>query len=227
MDILIIEDNNDLSANLAEYLEQAGHTIDAAANGNTGLYLALLNEYDVIVLDLMLPGLNGLDVCRKLREEGKKNTPVLMLTARDTVDDKLEGFSAGTDDYLVKPFSLRELLARLKSLHQRHKGGPVKKILSIDDLVLDEGTLLVTRGGHVLELTPIELKMLTLFMRNSPRVVKRETLEREIWGDLPPDSGALRTHIHSLRAVIDKPFPYSLLQTVRGIGYRLVVPDAV
>lgn len=227
MNILIIEDNSDLAANLAEYLEQEGHIIDAAGDGITGLHLAVSNDYDVVILDLMLPGLNGLGVCRKLREEGKITTPVLMLTAKDTVDDKLEGFTAGTDDYLIKPFSLRELHARLKALHNRHKGVLVKKTLRIDDLVLDEGTLLVTRAGQTIELTPIELQILTLLMRNSPKVVRRETIEREIWGDLTPDSDALRSHIHSLRNAIDKPFAYPLLHTMRGIGYRLVAPDVL
>ena len=227
MNILLIEDNQDLAANLADYLEEQGHVIDAAADGITGLHLAVVNDYDVIVLDLMLPGMDGLDVCRKLRDEAQKDTPVLMLTARDTVDDKLAGFSSGADDYLVKPFSLRELHARLQALVKRHKSLFNKKVLQVADLELDLGTLEIRRGDIPIALTPIGNKLLELLMRESPRVVKRRQLEQAIWRDEPPDSDALRTHIHSLRMAIDKRFDKPLLQTVRGIGYRLVDPDAL
>ncbi len=227
MNILLIEDNQDLAANLADYLEEQGHVIDAATDGITGLHLAVVNDYDIIVLDLMLPGMNGLDVCRKLRDEAQKDTPVLMLTARDTVDDKLAGFSSGTDDYLVKPFSLRELHARLQALVKRHKSLFNKKVLRVADLELDLGTLEIRRGDTPIALTPIGNKLLELLMRESPRVVKRRQLEQAIWGDEPPDSDALRAHMHGLRMAIDKHFDKPLLLTVRGIGYRLVDPDAL
>ena len=227
MNILLIEDNQDFAANLAEYLEAEGHVIDAAGDGVTGLHLAIVNEYDVIVLDIMLPGMDGLNVCRRLREEAGKFTPVLMLTARDTVDDKLAGFSSGTDDYLVKPFSLRELQARLTALVRRRDGVPKKNRLRVADLELDLGTLEVWRGHESINLTPIERKILEKLMRKSPRVVRRRQIEQAIWGDDPPDSDALRTHMHNLRIAIDRPFTKSLLQTVRGIGYKLVDPDAL
>lgn len=222
MDILIVEDNLDLSANLAEFLEQQGHTIDAAVDGRNGYQLACDNKYDVILLDLMLPGMDGLEICLKLREEARDDTPILMLTARDTIDDKLRGFASGSDDYLVKPFSLHELHARIVALDTRHKRRAVKQILQVDDLVLDETALHIQRADTKIVLTPIELQILTLLMRHTPEVVKREELEREIWGDLPPDSDALRSHIHSLRNAIDKPFDTALLQTVRGVGYKIV-----
>ena len=227
MNVLIIEDNMDLTANLAEFLEQQGDIIDTANDGNKGFNLATQNDYDVIILDLMLPGMDGLEVCQKLRGKSLVGTPVLMLTARDTVEDKLEGFKSGADDYLVKPFSLRELHARLTALHLRNKGSHVNIILEIGDLVLNTGTREVSRKNQKIELTPIELQLLMLLMKKSPDVVKREAIEREIWGDIPPDSDALRSHIHSLRSAIDKPFSSQLLHTVRGIGYRLVSQSAV
>jgi len=227
MNILIIEDNQDLSANLAEFLEQQGEIIDTASDGKKGFHLASNIAYDVIILDLTLPGMDGLEVCQQLREKSLIGTPILMLTARDTVEDKLNGFKSGADDYLVKPFSLRELHARLIALHSRNKGSHVKNILRIGDLVLNMGSLEVSRENNIIDLTPIELQILMLLMKCSPDVVKREIIEREIWGDIPPDSDALRSHIHSLRNAIDKPFSTHYLHTVRGIGYRLTSNYAV
>jgi DNA-binding response OmpR family regulator len=227
MHILVIEDNQDLAANLCDYLEAKGHVVDAAGDGITGLHLALINEYDAIVLDLILPGMDGLHVCRKLREEGGKATPVLMLTARDTLEDKLSGFDCGADDYVVKPFALRELEARLKALMRRASGEARRPALQVGDLSYDPGTLQVRRGGRNIELPPIPLRILELLMRKSPRVVWRREIEQEIWGDSPPDSDALRAHMHLLRNAIDKPFERPLLRTVRGIGYQMADPDAL
>jgi DNA-binding response OmpR family regulator len=173
----------------------------------------------------MLPGLDGLAVCRKLRDEARKDTPLLMLTARDTLHDKISGLDAGADDYLVKPFEVRELEARLRTLLRRHRGATTRETYVVGDLVLDTGTLKVTRAGQVLTLTPIGLKLLALLMRASPRVVSRQQLEREVWGDLLPDSDTLRSHLYTLRKAIDKPFAEPLLHTVAGAGYRLAVDD--
>ncbi|MDQ2695400.1 MAG: response regulator transcription factor [Pseudomonadota bacterium] len=225
MRILLVEDNRDLAATVADHLEVHGHAIDAAADGITGLHLAAVNDYHVIVLDLMLPGLDGVSVCRRLREAGR-DTPVLMLTARDTLADKLAGFASGADDYLVKPFSLQELLARLTALGRRGSGGGGCRRLRVADLEFDQGTLEVRRGGRGLELTPVGLKLLALLMRESPRVVTRRRIEEALWGDQPPQSDALRAHVHALRSAIDKPFAVPLLHTVHGIGYRLAAPDA-
>jgi len=227
MRILIIEDNQDIAANLADYLETQGHTIDAAADGITGLHMAVVNDYEVIILDLMLPGIDGLSVCKKIRTEALKQTPIIMLTARDTVEEKLEGFAVGADDYLVKPFSMRELHARLQVLSQRKTQASSNNKLSIDDLELDLGTMEVARGGVAIELTPIGKKLLEELLRNAPRLVRRQKLEHVIWGDIPPDSDALRAHMHNLRRAIDKPFNKQLLQTERGLGYRLVDTDAI
>ena len=220
MRILIIEDNSDLAANIYDYLEVKGHTLDAAADGITGLHLAVVNDYDAIVLDLMLPGLDGLALCKKLREEAGKQTPVLMLTARDTLSDKLTGFSMGADDYLVKPFELQELEVRLLSL-QRRNAGTLSRKLIVADLSFDLDTLTVKRQDKTITLTPTGLKILELLMRKSPNVVSRKEIERILWGDEPPDSDAIRSHMHTLRTSIDRPFDKALIYTVHGIGFRL------
>lgn len=226
MHILVIEDNPDLNANLIDYLGGRGHSVDVAYNGYAGLGFALENPYDAIVLDLMLPGIDGLEVCTRLRREGIV-TPVLMLTARDSLEDKLDGFASGADDYLIKPFALLELEARLLALSRRPRPESGSQPLRVADLVLDTGTWRVTRGGQPIELSPIPLKLLELLMQRAPQVVSRAELERAIWGDSPPDSDALRAHLHSLRNAIDKPFAVPLLHTVRGFGYRLSESDAL
>ena len=226
MYILVIEDNPDLVANLYDFLEAREHVVDAAYNGTSGLDFANRNSYDAIVLDLMLPNMNGLDVCRSLRESGNR-VPILLLTARDTLEDKLKGFSCGADDYLVKPFALQELEARLLSLVRRAQGETVHQRLTISDLTFDPDTLHVERAGQSITLPPIPLKILSILIQQSPRVVPRHEIERHIWGDDCPDSDALRAHMHVLRTAIDKPFATHLLHTVHSIGYQLVESDAV
>jgi len=226
MRVLIIEDNPDIAANLGDYLEDHGHTVDFAGDGVTGLHLAVVNEFDSIVLDLALPGMDGLDVCRKLRTEAGKDTPVLMLTARDRLEDKLAGFETGADDYLVKPFELQEVEARLKVLAGRGRRRNSRE-LKVGDLKYNLDTLNVSRENEDIYLNPIGLKLLHCLMEASPNVVSRAELEMEVWGEEMPDSDSLRVHIHSLRSAIDKPFGSNLIQTRHGIGYRLVEPDAV
>ena len=227
MRILIIEDHPDILANLYGYLEPKGHLVDSARNGYAGLALASENQYDVIVLDVMLPGLNGLELCEKLRAELKNATPVLMLTARDSLTDKVAGFDSGADDYLVKPFSLVELEVRLKALVRRANGTPgAAPQLQFGELVFDPGTQQASRAGVPVTLTKTGFTLLRCLMSAAPRIVSRETLEHAIWGDDRPDSDALRTHIHALRQALDKPFPHPMLHTVSGVGYRLALPDA-
>jgi DNA-binding response OmpR family regulator len=221
--ILLVEDNRDIAEMVAEFLERKGFAVDHAGDGVTGLHLAVTNPYDVIVLDLMLPGLDGLALCRKLRQEAKRDTPLLMLTARDTVDDKVLGLEAGADDYLVKPFDLRELEARIRTLLRRQRGTVVAETLRVGDLLLDTSTLEVTRAGQPVKLMPIGHKLLAVLMRASPRIVSRQQLEREVWGDVLPDSDTLRSHLYALRKAIDKPFDRPLLHTVAGAGYRLAL----
>ena len=226
MRVLIIEDNPDIAANLGDYLEDHGHTVDFAGDGITGLHLAIVNDFDAIVLDLALPGMDGLEVCRKLRQEAGKDTPVLMLTARDRLEDKLAGFDTGADDYLVKPFELQEVEARLNVLASRGRRRN-RRELKVGDLVYNVDTLNVTRAGTEIYLNPIGLKLLNCLMESSPNVVSRSELEMKVWGEEMPDSDSLRVHIHSLRSAIDKPFGSSMIQTRHGIGYRLIESNAV
>jgi len=226
MRVLIIEDNPDIAANLGDYLEDHGHTVDFAGDGITGLHLAIVNEFDAIVLDLALPGMDGLEVCRKLRQEAGRDTPVLMLTARDRLEDKLAGFEQGADDYLVKPFELQEVEARLNVLASRGRRRN-RRELKVGDLIYNVDTLNVQRGESEIYLNPIGLKLLHCLMEASPNVVSRSELEMKVWGEEMPDSDSLRVHIHSLRSAIDKPFGSNMIQTRHGIGYRLVESDAV
>jgi len=226
MRILIVEDNFDIAENISDYLEAEGNILDFAMDGIGGLHLALTKDFDAIVLDIMLPGMDGLTFCRKLKKEGGKQTPILMLTARDTLDDKLAGFDAGTDDYLVKPFALEELAARLYALVRRTKSTAHTRI-RIADLELDTGSMKVMRAGQPIELNRACLKILTILMKAHPNVVERKDLEHELWGDMPPGSDALRSHIYALRLAVDKPFKRPLLQTVHGVGYRLVETDEI
>jgi DNA-binding response OmpR family regulator len=224
--ILIIEDNPDIAANIGDYLDEKGHTVDFAGDGITGLHLAIVNEFDAIVLDLALPGMDGLEVCKKLRQEAGKDTPVLMLTARDRLEDKLAGFETGADDYLVKPFELQEVEVRLEVLASRGLRRASKE-MQIGDLVFNIDALIVSRGGLEIELNPIGLKLLRCLMEASPNVVTRTELEKQVWGEEMPDSDSLRVHIHSLRSAIDKPFGSKMIQTRHGIGYRLLESNAV
>ena len=224
MRILLIEDNAALRANVTEQLERAGHEVDVAVDGRSGLLLALAGNHDVLVLDLGLPRLDGLELCRRLRAQRGTGPLVLMLTARDTLDDKLEGFAAGADDYLVKPFEAAELLVRLQALARRSTR-PESETLVVDDLRYDLGSLHVERAGRLLTLNRVGLRILRELMGASPRVVTREQLERALWDGFSPESSVLRTHIYALRKAIDVEGLAPLLHTVRGIGYRLARED--
>lgn len=220
MNILLIEDNSDLATNMFDYFEEHGHTMDIADNGISGLNFATTNQYDVLVVDVMLPGMDGLTLCRRLREAGKL-TPILMLTARDLIEDKIAGLEAGADDYVVKPFSLREVEARLLALLRRSRFHETALMLQVGNLTFHTDTLRIMRGERSIELPPIPLKMLELLMRQSPRVVSREDIEHAIWGDARPDSDALRAHLHILRNAVDRKPEKPLIKTLRGIGYQI------
>lgn len=223
--ILLIEDNHDIAAMIGDHLEHSGYDVDFAADGITGLHLAITEDFDAIILDLMLPGMDGIKVCEKLRNEAGKATPILMLTARDTLEDKVAGLDAGADDYLVKPFELEELDARLRAMLRRSSGEVTTEVLRVGDLELNPGTLEVRRAGQLITLTPIGLKLLMALMKASPRVLSRRALEREVWGEIAPDSDALRSHLYNLRKAIDKPFDAAMLHNIPGMGYRLSKPD--
>ena len=226
MRVLVIEDNAAIAANIGDYLEAAGHACDFAGDGRVGLNLVLAHDYDVIVLDLALPRLDGIDLCLELRAAAV-DTPVLMLTARDTLEEKLAGFDAGADDYLVKPFLLEELVVRLQALDRRFAGRAVDGMLRVGDLEYDPRTLRGRRGGRDIALNPAQRRLLECLMRNSDRVVSRAELEEALWGDEPPERDVLRAHIHLLRRAIDRGFGVKLLHTVPGAGYRLAEPDAL
>lgn len=224
MRLLVIEDNRNLVANLFDYFEARGHTLDAAPDGVTGLHLAATQVYDAVVLDWMLPRLEGPEVLRRLREDHASDVPVIMLTARDELPDKISGFRAGADDYLTKPFALPELEVRLEALLARVQGRQRRKLLQVHDLTLDLATLEVMRAGQALHLYPACRKLLETLMQASPAAVTRQQLEHALWGDDPPDGDMLRSHIYELRRSVDGPFPVKLIHTLPRTGYRLAVP---
>lgn len=224
MRILLVEDSAAVRANLTEQLEKVGHEVDVAVDGRSGLLLALAGNHDVLVLDLGLPRMDGLEVCRRLREQRGSGPLVLMLTARDTLEDKLEGFAAGADDYLVKPFEGAELLVRLQALARRSTRRD-SEVLVVEDLRYDLGALHVERAGRTIRLNRVGLRILGELMAAAPRVVTREQLEQVLWDGFSPESSVLRSHIYALRKAIDLEGLVPLVQTVRGIGYRLVRED--
>ena len=219
--ILLVEDHRDLAETTGAYLEACGFLVDYAADGLTALHLAVTESFDAIVLDIMLPGVDGLEVCRRLRDDAGLTTPIIMLTARDQLDDKLAGFERGADDYLVKPFDMPELEARIEALIRRTEG--IDQRFEVGDLMLDVKTLEVTREGQPLHLSKTLFEILKILMRESPNVVTRETLERDIWGDDLPDSDTLRSHMYNLRRIVDRPFGTALIATRPGLGYTLRV----
>jgi DNA-binding response OmpR family regulator len=223
MRILIVEDNRSLNKSLVRSLEEDGHAVDAAFDGDEGEYLAEITDYDTIILDIMLPKKNGIDVCRDLRGKGVR-TPILMLTARDTIEDRVIGLDSGADDYLVKPFALAELRARLRALLRRDlpdkSGG-----LQVGDLVLDPATHKVERDGKPIALTSKEFALLEYFMRNPERLITREMAEEHVWDyDYEGVSNVIDVYIRRLRRKVDDPYPIKLLETVRGAGYRMIKP---
>ena len=219
--ILLVEDHQDLAETVGAFLESQGYTVDYASDGLTAMHLAVTEEYDAIVLDIGLPGIDGLEVCRRLRKDARKQTPVIMLTARDQLDDKLSGFDVGADDYLVKPFEMPELAVRVEALIRRDKGDVSETTYRIADLELDTEREIAIRAGKRLSLSPRSYEILRVLMRRAPAVVSRRELEKEIWGDEVPDSDALRSHVYNLRRIVDKPFDRPLIETVAGRGFRM------
>lgn len=221
--ILLVEDNQDLAETVGDYLEAKGFTVDYAADGLLAMHLAVTQPFDAVVLDIMLPGIDGLEVCRRLRQEARFTTPIIMLTARDQLDDKLKGFDVGADDYLIKPFAMPELVARIESLIRRSRG--VESAYTVGELSMDLDTLEVRRGDVEIKLSRTLFDILRILMRESPKVVPRETIEQELWGDDPPDSDPLRSHLYNLRRAVDRPFDAALIETLAGRGYRIRPED--
>ncbi|WP_411851771.1 response regulator transcription factor [Stenotrophomonas sp. LGBM10] len=226
MRLLVIEDNRQLVANLFDYFESRGHVLDVAPDGVTGLHLAVTHAYDALVLDWMLPRMEGPEVLRRLRADHGSEVPVIMLTARDELPDKIAGFRAGADDYLTKPFALPELEVRLEALMVRANGRNPRKALEVADLRLDLATLEAQRDGKALHLYPACRKLLEVLMRASPGAVTRQQLEFALWGDELPDGDLLRSHIYELRRSVDGPFQQKLIHTLPRVGYRLGVSAA-
>ena len=221
MRILIIEDDRSIATNVYDFLSAAGHAVDAATDGVTGLHLAVTQPFDAIVLDIGLPGMDGMKVCSKLRSDAAIDTPVLMLTARDTLQDKLQGFQRGADDYLVKPFALKELEARLLALYNRARGRVTPRVLVAGELRLDQRMLEVTLAGAAVKLPPKCYRLLEVMIAEPGRVFSRAELERAVWGDTQETSDTLRSHMHLLRRALLEAGRYDPVQTVHGVGYRL------
>jgi DNA-binding response OmpR family regulator len=223
MRILVIEDNHRLSSSLAANLAHEGYSVDAAYDGQEGQDLAELTPYDLIILDILLPKKDGLQVCRDLRRR-RIHTPILLLTARDGVEDRVKGLDYGADDYLVKPFAMRELLARLRALLRRQSPYTNGR-LEIGDLVVDPVTHTVEREGRSIDLTPKEFALLEFLLYHPNQVVTRELIEQHIWNyDFECESNVIDVYVRRLRRKIDAPFAVKLLTTVRGVGYRLQPP---
>lgn len=222
--VLLVEDDLDLAGNIQDYLEHNGWQVDYAPDGALALHRLLTGRHAAAILDLRLPGLGGLELCRRLRAEVGSQLPVLMLTAADTLNDRLAGFGAGADDYLVKPFALPELLARLQALVRRAQPhlAAGSAVLRFADLELDPALRTVRRAGETLALTNMGFALLEILLRRAPAVVPRAEIEHHLWGDEPPGSDALRTHLAALRAAVDRPPWPPLLHTHRGIGYQLL-----
>ncbi len=225
MKILLVEDDYDVARNVCEYLEAAKHQVEVAPDGLIGLDCATRERYDCIILDINLPRLTGIQLCERIRSLGFGRVPILMLTAMGALSYKEEAFNAGADDYLVKPFALKELELRLAALMRRSAESKAGKLLKVGDLVYDIMTQDIRRGEHVINLAATSRTILELLMRNSHRVVSKQEIEQAVWGDEPQSGDLVRIHIHTLREAIDKPFPHPLLHTVRGTGYRLSADD--
>lgn len=222
LSILIVEDNAALAANIYDFLEACGHTPDAAPDGESALGLLAIHRYDAIVLDWMMPRMDGMAMLARLRGDLKSGIPVLLLTARDQLENKIQGFQTGADDYMVKPIALAELEIRLRVVVSRARASLAQaSVLRVADLQYDLNTQIVSRGGHPLALTPIRRRLLEMLMRRSPHVVPREDLEHLVWKDEVPDADILRSHMHLLRKAVDGDAVSRLIHTVSGTGYCL------
>ena len=219
MRILLVEDDAELAASIAEFLELQGAECDFAYNGEAGVSLAASESYEIILLDVMLPKLDGYDVCSLLRERGS-STPVLMLTAMGTTEDQIKGFRAGVDDYVVKPCPMPLLWARINALYRRSQNQQALKKLG--PLHIELETRKLERSGVAISLTPTGWKILEILLSHSPKVVSRSDIERFVWPDEEPDQGRLNVHLHALRKALDQPFDYPLIKTVTGHGVCVV-----
>jgi DNA-binding response OmpR family regulator len=225
MRLLVIEDDASLNHGLKASLSKEGYVVDAALDGEEGQALAVAGTYDAIILDILLPRRDGIDVCRALRRQ-RLRTPILLLTARDAVDDRVRGLDSGADDYLVKPFAFQELLARVRALVRRAMPEP-SAVLSVADLTADPATHRVQRGDREIALTAKEFALLEYFLRHPNQILTRELLESHVWSyDFVSESNVVEVGVGRLRRKIDDSFDVKLLETARGLGYRLRVPGS-
>lgn len=224
--LLIIEDDRDLARNLVDYLELRGYVTDYAPDGYSALNLLGQESYDLILVDLNLPGIDGISICKRFRSEMYGKSPIVVLTAQDDVDIKISALDLGADDYVVKPVSLRELDARIRALIRRAGPESESSVLSVGDLRFDLGTMRIERAGQLITLSPVPTRILALLMRHAPNVVLQKDIFREIWGEEAGDKHALLVHMHALRNAVDKPFERQLIHTVRGFGYRMAQDNA-
>ncbi|QAU33132.1 response regulator transcription factor [Janthinobacterium sp. 17J80-10] len=224
MHILIVEDDATIADNLYEFLAARGYGVDAAPNGLTAMHLLATQQFDAVVLDIGLPGMDGLTLAQRLRRDAQSAVPILMLTARDTLDDKLAGFDAGADDYLVKPFALKEVEARLLALVRRAQGHTVEKLQRVGELAYDPFSGIATWRGEALKLPPKTLKLLQALLARPGRLFSRDELEQAVWGQLQANSDTLRSHLSQLRRELTLEDGKSMIETVHGRGYRLVEP---
>ena len=221
MRVLLVEDEHKISSYVKRGLEESGYAVDAVFNGQDALDWAETVSYDLIILDILLPIMDGLTVCDELRQRGVR-TPVLMLTARDSVDDRVKGLDAGADDYLIKPFAMKELLARLRALTRRTTDQPRSTVMSFADLSLDYRTHQVRRGGRLIELAAKEFAVLECLLREPERVLSRTQIAEHVWSyDTFNQSNVVDVYIRNLRRKIDDPYEQKIIHTVRGVGYRL------
>ncbi|GLT13759.1 response regulator transcription factor [Vibrio algivorus] len=220
MKVLIVDDTHSVVETIMDYLELEGIVADCAYHGESALKLIVENHYDVIIMDIMMPKMDGISAVKKLREELFCNTPILFLTAKDTLNDKIEAFNSGGDDFLNKPFAMEELCLRLHALHRR---GPRLDVgnLSFADLSMNLQTNEVTRSGQLIKLSKIQRTIFKLLLKNAPAVVSKDAVINEVWGEKSPSSDSLRSHIYGLRSALDKGFESSRLETLHGQGYRL------
>ncbi len=225
MKVLFIEDNDTIARQVGEFLANHRWNVDFAHNARLGIELALAHFYDVILLDLNLPDLDGLAVCEQIKAHTEVTPPILILTARDSFESKAAGFRHGADDYLTKPFDLRELVLRCEALARRHSLHQ-PKTLTLGDLELDLRTKTATRQKIPLELTSVGFRVLELLVKCYPEPASRSYITHQLWGENPPESDALKSHIYALRKALDKPFSYSMVKTVMNAGFKLELPYA-
>lgn len=223
--MLVVEDHADLATNLLEFFDDSRYILDFASDGLVALHLIATNDYDVIVLDVMLPGLSGFEVCRRIRKDAHCTTPVIMMTSKDQIGDKEEGFTAGADDYLVKPFNLRELQLRVDALFRRKAGRAGAAEIEIPGVRFDPGTFVVsTDDGKKLELSGTAARIFEELIKAYPGFLSYAEIQQRVWGEREVDMNTLRTHVYSLRKLLQDTFQYSMIKTMHGRGYRLLTP---